>query len=811
MTITKTIGGKEYPASDFLVAEDKDKTTTWHLQVKRNGKPDHNLMGGAYAALLSPGGYRGNKYAGPGKGEAIVKLKALYKAEGMPWPGAAKEGAVTRIPNLIESARLLEAVEGSEGLEWEIECIAAGRSKNRKDYTPAVLQAALCLFEGLTSYANHPSKQEMKEGLERDITKMAGWVTNARWDPSGGKGNSGAIVGIYHALKAGPIAAPLKEAWERGKPDLVQFSILGEGKQRIAKDANGSLFYHVEAIDSLFSLDAVASGAAGGRVRSLIASVKEEVEELEKTIKDLTREELMELRPDLFEGEVTVVTEEAPVVEETPIVEAETVEITPNVEEVVVEPTEAEPAPLREVQEVTNEVKALREEMVKIVAANRRQFLDKYIGDAELPAQVRVQIRKRYEGMAFVEADVIADIAENVKIWSEVLREPPKIRSLRAGPAEADKLLDAVQGMLDGKDVNDVPRFHSVKEAFCRVTGEDFTIGRSEFADKVISESVNYASWMAPNLREGALREAISWTSVLGVSMFRQLIKEYRIPIYDEWKLIVSEISDLKDMKQQLRERTGYYGVLPTVLKGGTYQSLSSPGEVEANFTPVKKGGLESWDWEDALNDDLSALKKIPKKLALTAKVTLYRYIFNFLRDGATTAVTYGALANLFSSAHANIATGTALGTAGLTAAVLAMRSQTALSSTVTFLAVRPKYLVIPHDLEALADHLYNSQNRVPATIEGPNNIVINNVHKGKYQPIIVDHFTAGTRWFMVADTNLVPTIEVGFLGGREEPELFSLAENTGSAFSADKVVWKIRHVYGAGVLDHRGLYTAIA
>jgi len=72
-----------------------------------------------------------------------------------------------------------------------------------------------------------------------------------------------------------------------------------------------------------------------------------------------------------------------------------------------------------------------------------------------------------------------------------------------------------------------------------------------------------------------------------------------------------------------------------------------------------------------------------------------------------------------------------------------------------------------------------------------------------------VDYWTDATRWFLVADTNLVPTIEVGFLDGKEEPELFSLAENTGSAFSADKVVWKIRHVYGAGILDHRGLYTS--
>ena len=81
---TKTVAGKSRPAGDFLVVEDSDKPTTWHLPVKVNGKPDHRLMGGAWAALHK--GYRGNKYEGPGKAAALTKLKALYKSEDMPLP-----------------------------------------------------------------------------------------------------------------------------------------------------------------------------------------------------------------------------------------------------------------------------------------------------------------------------------------------------------------------------------------------------------------------------------------------------------------------------------------------------------------------------------------------------------------------------------------------------------------------------------------------------------------------------------------------------------------------------------------------------
>ena len=71
--------------SDFLVVEDPKKSSTWHLQVKKDGVPDHTLMGAAAAALTV--GYRGNKYDGPGKSEALAKLKELYKSEKMPFPG----------------------------------------------------------------------------------------------------------------------------------------------------------------------------------------------------------------------------------------------------------------------------------------------------------------------------------------------------------------------------------------------------------------------------------------------------------------------------------------------------------------------------------------------------------------------------------------------------------------------------------------------------------------------------------------------------------------------------------------------------
>lgn len=78
-------GDSDNPADYLVVEKGKDgNKDQLHLQVKTDGKPDHRLMGAAWAALHD--GFRGNKYSGPNASEALSKLKALYKAEKMPIP-----------------------------------------------------------------------------------------------------------------------------------------------------------------------------------------------------------------------------------------------------------------------------------------------------------------------------------------------------------------------------------------------------------------------------------------------------------------------------------------------------------------------------------------------------------------------------------------------------------------------------------------------------------------------------------------------------------------------------------------------------
>lgn len=84
--IMKSEGDGKHPRSHYLVTT-SDNVTDWHLRVRgMDGKPNHTLMGAAWAALH--GGYRGNKYEGPNATEALSKLKKLYASENMPLPGS---------------------------------------------------------------------------------------------------------------------------------------------------------------------------------------------------------------------------------------------------------------------------------------------------------------------------------------------------------------------------------------------------------------------------------------------------------------------------------------------------------------------------------------------------------------------------------------------------------------------------------------------------------------------------------------------------------------------------------------------------
>lgn len=89
-----------------------DTNGTGHLPVRDSddGPPNHHLMGAAWAALH--GGYRGTRYEGPGKDEALRKLKAMYKSEGLELPGETARDAGCGVRGWAETRHLAVLLNG---------------------------------------------------------------------------------------------------------------------------------------------------------------------------------------------------------------------------------------------------------------------------------------------------------------------------------------------------------------------------------------------------------------------------------------------------------------------------------------------------------------------------------------------------------------------------------------------------------------------------------------------------------------------------------------------------------------------------
>jgi predicted RecA/RadA family phage recombinase len=75
-----------------------------------------------------------------------------------------------------------------------------------------------------------------------------------------------------------------------------------------------------------------------------------------------------------------------------------------------------------------------------------------------------------------------------------------------------------------------------------------------------------------------------------------------------------------------------------------------------------------------------------------------------------------------------------------------------------------------------------------------PNKVV------GLFRDIVDTPRISGTRRYLFADPNVVPTIEVVFLEGQSEPVLESQ-----DGWRVDGVEWKVRYDYGIGAIDWRG------
>jgi hypothetical protein len=677
---------------------------------------------------------------------------------------AIKEGKGSRL-----LGPLAEAKDGKGSKEWVCLVIEEGLSANRRLYPASTLQAAVKLFEGSHVYFTHTASSKS----EPDPRDLAGFIRAPRIAFVEAAKKT-AILATFRSTSARATEL-LTEAFEADHPGLVGLSINASGKGQLIRLAEGAA-YRVDSIDEVESVDIVSKPAAGGRFLRLVAGrspVPVSEEDFVMLEKKLAR--LKEARPDLYAKLGATPTEA-----EVDALLLEAVQPAPKTDP-------PKPAPAPKTDSSPDAPKGALSDADRTLlheARVDRVMRGRTFGELEDLARDAMVLR---EG---VSEDDLTKVAETfVKKAAKLAEGKPKGsgegKTADVKNDEADKLVSALDGFFAQADQDKIPRFQSIKEAYIAITGDQRITG-------LLKEAKGLGRF--ERLTEGL--QSSSWANVLANTLNRALVREYNAAggaYADLGRGWLFDVVPTSDFKTRTGVRFGGYGNLSTVAEGNPYPTLSSPTDEKVEYTIAKRGGTESVTWEMIRNDDVGAVRRIPLKMATAARRTLYEFVHNLY---ATNALIYDGTA-LFVAGHGSNLTTSALAAATYTAARLVMLKQ-AEKDSAKRLGLILRHLMIPPDLQETAVNLFRR------TTENDPKFIVDaapTIH-------VITHLTDATDWFACAGVDQTEQIEVAFLDGREEPELFVADMPTGgSLFAADKIDYKIRHPYGAVVRDFRGFY----
>jgi hypothetical protein len=658
-----------------------------------------------------------------------------------------------------ESVILTEAID-AKGLEWNVTIIRPGLSLKRVEWDPAVLEKAAQMYEGIKVGVNMTYDHPEDSGVPRTVV---GWI-------DGIKTEAGKIVGRLHVSeKYESLRGLLVKAFKEGRPFGLSHVVRARHYEALGND--GRPVTKVDAILKPEFVDIVMRPSAGGALDLLVAGLATETKQEEPLVGDDATDATKKSESP------TIVTKEA--------TKTETTDTT--------------------VTEALDTLRKQTEELTAQVAVEKSgRLLEAKLGSMDIADSAKKHLRGEFDGKVFTEAEFdkkAASIRGLLDTFSATKAGGAARVEITGGASEIDRITDEMtESLFNVKTVRDAKgTISDLKLVAQRLRRDSSPRGWYE----VLTGDTSMTGQMQ---KSGRLTESIASTTfsaIMGDSITRALLANYRALNLDSWRQWV-KINRVTDFRTQRRQRLGGYGNLATVNQGAAYAAMTSPTDQETTYIPSKRGGTEDLTLEAIANDDLGAMREIPRRMARAAAQTLHEFIYDFLRTNPN--VPYEAVA-LFNAAHNNYlstASNSVLNLSNLVGGRNLMLKQTDMSSSKR-LGIRPRFLVVPIDLEQTAYELTQSTQK-PATAENDPNFA-----RGfGLNVIVVEYLTNALNWMLVSDPADAPTIEVGFFNGQEEPELFVQDQPTvGNVFTNDKITYKIRHIYGAGILDHRAFVGA--
>lgn len=348
-------------------------------------------------------------------------------------------------------------------------------------------------------------------------------------------------------------------------------------------------------------------------------------------------------------------------------------------------------------------------------------------------------------------------------------------QALHALLARAGERIDGKVIDLQGNDFRSASLLDLAKRSLERVGVRTNGLDKMEIAARAITQTTS------------------DFPILMGNVLNKSLLGAYAL-VPDTWRLFC-KVGSVSDFRPNYRYRGGAFGNLATVPEAGEY-TYGSISDAERNpITAVTKGKMIGLSRQAIINDDLGALVDMSKDLGRSAARTIESDVYTYLASNPTLADT-GALFNstavTTAGGHANITSYVAPSVTSIALQGQLMASQTYAGD---YVDVRPTIFLGPIGLAADVQLLNDSQFD-PAD----NKFMKPNQVRGFFSKVIGSPRITGSVWYVFADPNIEPVLEVAFLNGQQSPYL-----EMRQGWNVDGVEWKVRLDYGVGAVGFRG------
>jgi hypothetical protein len=269
--------------------------------------------------------------------------------------------------------------------------------------------------------------------------------------------------------------------------------------------------------------------------------------------------------------------------------------------------------------------------------------------------------------------------------------------------------------------------------------------------------------------------------------------------------------SEAVDFKVQKRPVLSSAPNLERIHEGGeyTYGSFSDDG---TEFKVEKYGKICKLTFEAIVNDDLDAFSRLAPAMGLSAIRKESDAVYNLLTSNSAAGPTMQDGKAMFHADHGNLDTNYTLSVDGLARARTMLRRQKDISGR-GWLNLTPRYLLIPPELEQMAMQLVRASalehsnyegsesGSDPVTVTGEREALVSGPPAWirNLEIIAEPRLELVNVFYLVAPYNEVDHFEMATLS--DSPDI-----RQREGWEIDALEWRIRHAFGVGALDWRGI-----